>query len=469
MPDFRTRFAPSPSGFLHIGGARTALFNYLLAKNKGGKFVLRIEDTDRERSTPESIDAILSGMRWLGLDWDEGPFYQSERGAVYDVYVEQLLDSGRAYRCTCTPKQVDEMRKAAQAAGRRPGYDGSCRERTDIAPTTPHVVRFRSPDDGQTGLTDMIRGGVVFENTEIDDIVIRRTDGSPTYNFVVVIDDAEMKISHVIRGEDHLSNTPKQILIYQALNLPVPAFAHLPLILGTDGSRLSKRHGATSVMAYQEMGYLADGVNNYLARLGWSHGDQEIFSREELIEHFSLDHVGSSAGVFNPEKLEWVNFQHLKALTPEQLATAITPLIEARGWQIPGDAAWLASAAALLQERAKTLNELVDAAYYFLEDDLAFDQKAVDKHLRKASPDVLADIRATLDTLAAWNEETLHDAFQSIMDRHGLKLGKIAQPVRVALTGGSVSPGIFETSVVLGKDRVLRRLDHAIRLFAGNG
>ncbi len=467
MADFRTRFAPSPSGFLHVGGARTALFNYLLARNQGGKFVLRIEDTDRERSTPESIDAILTGMRWLGMDWDEGPFYQSERDAVYNPYVEKLLESGRAYRCTCTPEQVDQMRKTAQAEGRRPGYDGSCRARTDIDPTSPHVVRFRTPDDGQTGLKDLIRGGVVFENTEFDDMVIRRTDGSPTYNFVVVIDDAEMKISHVIRGEDHLSNTPKQILIYQALGLPVPAFAHLPLIMGTDGSRLSKRHGATSVMAYQEMGYLADGLNNYLARLGWSHGDQEIFSRQELIDHFSLDHVGSSAGVFNSEKLEWVNFQHLKALTPEQLAAAITPLIEARGWQIPGDAAWLASVATLLQERAKTLNELVDAAYYFLEDDLAFDQKAVDKHLMKAAPELLADVRAALGDLAAWNEESLHDAFQVLMEKHDLKLGKLAQPVRVALTGGSVSPGIFETAVVLGKDRVLRRLDHAIELVRG--
>ncbi len=469
MPDFRTRFAPSPSGFLHVGGARTALFNYLLARNRGGSFVLRIEDTDRERSTPESIDAILTGMHWLGMDWDEGPFYQSERGAVYNPYVEKLLESGGAYRCTCTPEQVDQMRKKAQAEGRRPGYDGSCRERTDIDPTSPHVVRFRTPDDGQTGLHDLIRGGVVFENTEFDDMVIRRTDGSPTYNFVVVIDDAEMKISHVIRGEDHLSNTPKQILIYQALGLRVPAFAHLPLIMGTDGSRLSKRHGATSVMAYQEMGYLADGLNNYLARLGWSHGDQEIFSRQELVDHFSLDHVGSSAGVFNSEKLEWVNFQHLKALTPEQLAAAITPLIEARGWQVPGDAAWLASAAALLQERAKTLNELVDAAYYFLEDDLAFDQKAVDKHLMKASPQMLADIRTVLGDLAAWNEESLHDAFQSLMEKHDLKLGKLAQPVRVALTGGSVSPGIFETAVVLGKDRVLRRLDHAIELVRAQG
>jgi glutamyl-tRNA synthetase len=462
----RTRFAPSPSGFLHIGGARTALFNYLLARNRGGVFVLRIEDTDRERSTPESIEAILTGLRWLELDWDEGPFYQSERDSVYQPYVEKLLESGKAYRCTCTPEQVDEMRRTAQAQGRRPGYDGSCRDRTDVDPAQPHVVRFRTLDEGQTGLSDLVRGGVLFENSEFDDFVIRRTDGSPTYNFVVVVDDAEMEITHVVRGEDHLSNTPKQILIYQALGLPVPAFAHLPLILGPDGSRLSKRHGATSVMAYQEMGYLPAGMNNYLARLGWSHGDQEIFSRQELIRHFSLEHVGSSAGVFNPEKLEWVNFQHLKETAPEELAGLVTPLIEARRWQIPGDTAWLARVAELLRERAKTLNELVDAAYYFLEDDLAFDDKAVDKHLRKASPEVLGELRAGLDELATWEEETIEGAFQAILEKHDLKLGKLAQPVRVALTGGSVSPGIFETAAVLGKDRVLRRLDRAIGMIA---
>ena len=458
----RTRFAPSPSGFLHIGGARTALFNYLLARHHGGKFVLRIEDTDRERSTPESIQAILDGLEWLGLDWDEGPFQQSERAEHYAPYVDKLLASGAAYRCTCTPSQVDEMRVKAKATGRRPGYDGSCRGRTDIAADQPHVVRFRTPDEGQTAVNDLIRGGVLFENSEMDDLVIRRTDGSPTYNFVVVIDDAEMAISHVVRGEDHLSNTPKQILMFQALGLPLPRFAHLPLILGSDGTRLSKRHGATAVTAYRDLGYLPAAMNNYLARLGWSHGDQELFSRAELVEFFSLDNVGSSAGVFNPEKLEWVNFQHLKALSPSELAGAVKPLIEERGWQIPGDADWLAAMVATLQERAKTLVELVDSARYYLTDDLEYEEKALNKHLAKASPEVLTELRQQLAAVEDWNADSVHAAFDAIMAKHALKLGKLAQPVRVALTGGSVSPGIFELAEVLGKDRVLARLDRAV-------
>jgi len=464
MPEIRTRFAPSPSGFLHIGGARTALFNYLLARNQGGKFVLRVEDTDRERSTPESIQAILDGLEWLELDWDEGPFYQSERAEHYGPHVERMLQSGAAYRCTCTPAEVEEMRKRAQAAGKRPGYDGHCRGRSDIDPAQPHVVRFRTPDDGQTAVRDLIRGGVLFDNTEIDDFVICRSDGTPTYNFVVVVDDAEMKITHVVRGEDHLSNTPKQILLYQALGLPVPQFAHVPLILGTDGARLSKRHGATAVTAYRDMGYLPAAMNNYLARLGWSHGDQEIFSRDELVECFSLDSVGASAGVFNPEKLEWVNFQHLKALTPAELAAAVKPVIEARGLTVPGDDAWLAAMVATLQERAKTLNELVDSAQYYLSDELDYQEKAVVKHLAKADPEVLEDLRATLAADDTWSPESIQAGFESVMKTHDLKLGKLAQPIRVALTGGSVSPGIFELAHVLGKDRVLARLDKAMEL-----
>ncbi len=465
----RTRFAPSPSGYLHIGGARTALFNYLLARRHGGTFVLRIEDTDRDRSTDESIAAILDSLHWLGLQWDEGPFYQSERGDVYAPYVERMLASGHAYRCTCTPEEVDAMRQKAQAEGRRPGYDGRCRDRTDVDPQAPHVVRFRTPDDGETGVNDLIRGPVLFDNREIDDLVIRRTDGSPTYNFVVVVDDAEMRVTHVVRGEDHLSNTPKQIMMYKALGLPVPEFAHLPLILGPDGGRLSKRHGATSVLAYQDMGYLPDAVINFLARLGWSHGDQEIFTRAELIEHFSLDNVGSSAGVFNGEKLEWVNFQHLKTLPAPQLAAAVKPLIEARAWQIPGNDAWLARMVATLQERAKTLSELVDAAHYYLQDDLTFDAAAVDKHLATASPAVLGDLRAALASLTMWDTAAIQGAFERVLETHALKLGKLAQPVRVALTGGTVSPGIYELIDVLGKDRVLRRLDHALEMMLDRG
>jgi glutamyl-tRNA synthetase len=317
----------------------------------------------------------------------------------------------------------------------------------DVDPAQPHVVRFRTPDDGETaGQRPRSAARSLFQNTEIDDLVIRRSDGSPTYNFVVVVDDAEMRITHIVRGEDHLSNTPKQIMMYRALGLPVPAFAHVPLILGPDGSRLSKRHGATSVPPTGHGLPAGDAGELLLARLGWSHGDQEIFTRAELIEHFSLDHVGSSAGVFNPEKLEWVNFQHLKALPAPRLAAAVKPLIEARGWQIPGDDVWLARMAATLQERAKTLAEVVDAAYYFLQDDLAFDDKAVEKHLAPASPQVLADLRAALAELAAWDQASIQGAFETVLEQHDLKLGKLAQPVRVALTGGSVSPGIFEVT-----------------------
>ena len=319
MADIRVRFAPSPTGFLHIGGARTALFNFLFARSQEGTFVLRIEDTDTVRSTQESVDEILKAMEWLGLNWDEGPYYQSERFNLYKEKVQQLLDEGKAYRCYCTSEELDKKREQAMAEGRKPKYDGTCRERMDHPGNTPFVIRFRAPDNGTTSFNDLIKGTISVNNEELDDVIIQRTDGTPTYNFVVVVDDADMGITHVIRGDDHINNTPRQILLYEALGYQVPCFAHVPMILGSDKTRLSKRHGATSVMAYRDMGYLPEAMVNYLVRLGWSFGDEEIFSLADLIEKFSLSNVGKSAGVFNPEKLLWLNSHYIKRSDPNAL------------------------------------------------------------------------------------------------------------------------------------------------------
>ena len=364
MAQVRTRFAPSPTGYLHIGGARTALFNYLFARHYGGKFILRIEDTDRERSTPEAIQAILDAMKWLELDYDEGPFYQTERYSLYKDKIKELLANSKAYPCTCTPAELDAKRQLAQKEKRKPAYDGTCRPPEGVIPSLPtdksYVVRFRSPAEGSTVVRDLIKGDVVFDNRELDDLIIARSDGTPTYNFCVVVDDIDMEITHIIRGDDHLSNTPRQIQLYQALGHELPQFAHVPLILGTDKARLSKRHGATSVTAYRDMGYFPEAVVNYLVRLAWAYGDQEIFSREELIEKFTLENVGKSAGVFNPEKFLWVNFHYLKSRPLAQLADEIVPYIQAKGYPVPQDKKWLEKMLATLQERAKTLTELVE-------------------------------------------------------------------------------------------------------------
>ena len=464
MSTVRTRFAPSPTGYLHIGGARTALFNYLFARHHHGAFVLRVEDTDRERSTPESTDAIFESLRWLGLEWDEGPFLQSERTALYREHAQRLLATGHAYRCVCTAEQLEEQRQAAQRSGAKSAYDRRCRTR-DLGPDAgPFTIRFKTPLSGDTVVDDIVRGPVVFQNAEMDDLIIVRSDGSPTYNFCVVVDDALMQISHNIRGDDHLANTPKQVLIYQALGHPTPRFAHVPLILGLDRARLSKRHGATSVLSYRDDGFLPDALNNYLARLGWSAGDQEIFTRDELIEKFSLDHVGASAGVFNPEKLAWVNAQHLKHLTPAALADAVKPFIAARGWVVPGDDTWLGRMASTLQERAQTLTELVDASTYYFSETVQIDPAAAAKHLAKANRAAVQDLRDSLAAADAWTLPTIEAAFQAVLQRHALALGKLAQPVRVALTGGTVSPGIYEVAEVLGRARVLARHDAALPL-----
>jgi glutamyl-tRNA synthetase len=468
MTTVRTRFAPSPTGYLHIGGARTALFNYLFSRHHGGKFILRIEDTDRERSTPEAIEAITESLKWLGLEWDEGPYFQTQRYPLYRKKLQALLVEGKAYPCTCTPEELNAKRQAAQMAKRKPSYDGICRPKEGTIPPLPrdkpYTVRFRSPRSGATAVEDGVKGRVVFENQELDDLIIARSDGTPTYNFCVVVDDIAMEITHIIRGDDHLANTPRQILLYEALSHTPPRFAHVPLILGLDKSRLSKRHGATSVTAYKEMGYFPEALVNYLVRLGWSHGDQEIFSRDELIEKFTLQNVGRAAGVFNPEKLLWVNFHYLKTRPLSELADEIVPFIEAKGYPRPQDRAWLEKMIATLRERAKTLTELVGLAHFYLSDEIPLDEKAAKKFLTREAREPVAELARRLTSLADFVEPDIERAFAEILAEQGLSLGSLAQPVRVALTGSTSSPGIYEVIAVLGKERTLRRLHHAVAL-----
>lgn len=466
MTQVRTRFAPSPTGYLHIGGARTALFNYLFARHHGGRFILRIEDTDRERSTPEAIEAILDSMKWLQLEWDEGPFYQTQRLSLYRDKIHELLANGKAYPCICTPQELDAKRQAAQKEKRKPSYDGTCRPKEGIVPSLPtnkpFTIRFRSPQTGATVVNDKVKGTVVFENRELDDLILARSDGTPTYNFCVVIDDIDMRITHIIRGDDHLSNTPRQMQLYEALGQTPPEFAHVPLILGTDKARLSKRHGATSVTAYRDMGYFPEAVVNYLVRLGWSHGDQEIFSHDELIDRFSLDTVGKSAGVFNPEKFLWLNFHYMKTKPLPELAREILPYIEAKGYAVPSDHLWLQEMIATLRERAKTLVELVDSAHYFLSDEILLDEKAAKKFLTSDVAIPLSRLIERLSGLEDFSEAGVEQAFSAVLQELGLPMGKLAQPVRVALTGSTVSPGIHEVIAVLGKERTLKRLRSAL-------
>jgi glutamyl-tRNA synthetase len=466
MTQVRTRFAPSPTGYLHIGGARTALFNYLFARHHGGKFILRIEDTDRERSTPEAIYAILDAMNWLQLDYDEGPYYQTERYPLYKEKIRELLAKGNAYPCTCTQEELDAKRQRAMKEKRKPSYDGTCRPPEGVIGPLPgdkrYTIRFRSPRDGTTIVKDAVKGEVIFDNRELDDLIIARSDGTPTYNFCVVVDDIAMAITHIIRGDDHLANTPRQIQLYQAFGAALPEFAHVPLILGADKARLSKRHGATSVTAYRDMGYLPEAVVNYLVRLGWSHGDQEIFSREELIEKFSLKSVGKSAGVFNPEKFLWLNSHYLKTRPLEQLSDDIVPYIQARGYLVPSDKKWLQRMISTLRERAKTLVELVDAASYYLKDEIVLDEKATKKFL---TPEIAVPLKSLIQKLTAlddFSEAGIQREFAAVLEEYGLDMGKLAQPARVALTGSTVSPGIHDVIAVLGKERTLRRLRAAL-------
>ena len=465
MDKIRTRFAPSPTGYLHIGGARTALFNWLLARNLQGTFVLRVEDTDAQRSTDEATRAIIEAMEWLGLDWDEGPFFQSRRLDTYLEYIDRLVASGRAYYCHCTAEEVSQRREQALKEGRKPKYDGLCRER-GLGPAPGAVVRFKGPLDGVTHWDDMIKGPIAIDNTELDDLIILRSDGQPTYNMAVVVDDVTMGMTHVIRGDDHVNNTPRQILLYQALDAPLPRFGHVPMILGADGKRLSKRHGATSVTAYRDMGYLPESVINYLVRLGWSHGDQEIFSRSELIEKFNLSSVGKSAGVFDPEKLIWLNTHYIKVSAPARLAGLVEPLLKEKGVAV-SDPDYLAQALVALQPRAKTVLELAEQVEFYLVDQVEYDPKAARKFLSAGLVPLMTDLVGRLEALPDFAEQTLEDLFNGLAAAHDLKLGKIAQPVRVALTGRTASPGLFEVMNVLGRDRVLTRMRRALEYMVG--
>jgi len=455
----RTRFAPSPTGYLHIGGARTALFNYLFAKHHKGKFILRIEDTDQERSSEESIRGIVEGLKWLGLDWDEGPYFQSERRAIYHQYLEKLKERDKVYDCYCTPEELEERRTKALAEGKKPKYDGRCRKLKSPL-NKASVIRLKTPETGYTKINDLIKGEVVFDNVELDDLILIRSDGFPTYNFAVVVDDITMGMTHIIRGDDHLNNTPRQFHLYEALGCNPPQFAHVPLILGQDKSRLSKRHGATSVLAYKEMGYLPQAMVNFLIRLGWSYGDQEIFSPDELIEKFSLKNVGKAAGVFNAEKLLWLNSYYLKHENDEALSHLLIPFLEKRGF-VRREKKDLVKIVACLKERSKTLEEMAEAAEFFFKPPADYAPDAVRKFFTPEMGNIILDMIKYIKGMTSFNKGDIELLFQKMQEKNNIKLVTLAQGVRVALTGKSVSPGIYEVMEILGKEEVIERLTRA--------
>jgi glutamyl-tRNA synthetase len=461
----KVRFAPSPTGYLHIGGVRTALFNWLWARHEQGTFILRIEDTDQDRSTDEAIQIILDGMQWVGLNWDEGPYRQTDRMDLYRERAMSLLEQGQAYWCVCGADELEARRKDAQAKGLTPKYDGRCRARGITTPTGDAALRFKAPQEGQTVVEDLIKGRVVFDNSVLDDLIILRSNGYPTYNFSVVVDDALMGVTHVIRGDDHLNNTPRQIPIFQALGYPIPRFGHLSMIMGADKAKLSKRHGATSVLAYKEMGYLPEALINYLVRLGWSHGDQEIFSLQEMIDNFSFDHVQKSAAVFNPDKLLWMNAQYIKQCEPARLATLLVPFLDQVG---VGDAArkapagWLARLVTLFQERARTLVEMAQAAVPYVQEQIEMDADAAAKLLTPAIAPALEKLTERFAATADFAHAPLEGVFKQVIEEEGLKMGQLAQPVRLAVTGRTASPGLFEVIELLGRDRTLARLRKGI-------
>ena len=467
MTKVRTRFAPSPTGDLHIGGARTALFNWLLARHTQGAFILRIEDTDVARSTQESIQLILDAMTWLGLDWDEGPFYQTQRIPLYQEAAERLLKKGKAYRCYCTPEELAEKREAALKAGVKPKYDRTCLSRKPPYPDGPYAIRFLSPDEGKTGVEDLIQGHVQFDNTELDDLIILRSDGLPTYNFSVVVDDATMGITHVIRGNDHLNNTPRQIQIYQALDYPLPQFGHVSMILGPDKKKLSKRHGAQSVMEYKKMGYLPQAVVNYLVRLGWSYGDQEEFTQEELIEKFSLKAVGRSPAAINPGKLDWLNAQYIKRTELGELVQRARPFMEAKGYSMT-DLDLLRKAVLSLRERVKTLVEMAELSEFYFSEEIGYEEKAAEKFLKTDAVPLFEQIIAALAKEGVFDKGSGHRLIQEMAEHREMPLVKIAQPIRVALTGKTVSPPIDEVMETLGRERVIQRLKKAIEYIKGS-
>ncbi len=461
MTEVRCRFAPSPTGHLHIGGARTALFCFLYAKRHSGKFILRIDDTDRERSTKEMEEAILNGLKWLGLQWDEGPYYQSRRMDVYENAINKLWESGHLYRCNCSSEVLEEKRKAALAEGRKPRYDGACRDRTDISPDEPHVLRFRSPQAGETVIEDGIQGKVTFPNAELDDLILRRTDGSFTYNFTTVVDDVDLRITHVIRGVDHLNNTHRQAPIFKALGSEPPVFAHMALTLGPDKTKLSKRHGDTALLAYRDKGYLPEAMVNYMVRLGWGHGDREIFTMQELIELFDLDGCTKSPGVFDIRKLNWVDEQHMQKRDPAELAELMAPFLKKHGIEIEQGDPRLPHIVETLQARSNTLDRMAESAriYFFAPGE--YDEKAAKKFLKKDAAEVLRAVQSKLPE-SELDKEVAITIVRGVAGEMGVKLGAVAQPIRVALTGSSASPPIDDVMSILGPDEIKARFEKAI-------
>lgn len=459
----RTRFAPSPTGYLHIGGARTALYAWLFARHQGGQFILRIEDTDRERSTQPAIEAILEGMQWLGLTWDEGPYYQTQRFERYQTVLNQLVESGHAYRCDCSPARLEAVREQQRAAGKKPRYDGRCRDSQPPLSTTnqPYVVRFRNPQQGVVCFDDQIRGPITISNSELDDLVICRSDGTPTYNFCVVIDDWDMKITHVIRGEDHINNTPRQINLLQALGAPIPHYAHVSMILGEDGKKLSKRHGAVSVLQYRDEGYLPQALLNYLLRLGWSQGDQEIFSLEEMQRYFSLAAVNRSASAFNPEKLLWLNHHYMNQLPPETVAQPLAWHLQQQSVDSRQGPA-LTELVRLLAPRYQRLDRLAQASHYFFDEPITLDPEAANKHLQANAHQPLALAYSKLAALHTWQASAIQQAIQQVAAELSLGLGKVGMPLRVAVTGGLQSPAIEQTLQAVGQRRTLARIEQAL-------
>lgn len=457
----RTRFAPSPTGYLHVGSARTALYCWLYARNQSGTFILRIEDTDRERSTQEAVDAILESMRWLGLDYDEGPFYQTKHFARYAEVAQQLLQQGHAYRCYCSKERLDTLREELTASKQKPRYDGKCRNLTTSDSTQPHVIRFKNPEAGSVVFNDAVRGNVEISNDELDDLIIMRTDGTPTYNFTVVVDDADMKIDIVIRGEDHIANTPRQINILQALGAKIPLYAHIPMILGDDGKRLSKRHGAVSVLQYRDEGYLPHALLNYLVRLGWSHGDQEIFSLDEMIKAFDLQHISKSAAAFNTEKLNWLNQHYIKTLPAIEVARHLE-------WQLQRlnieyhQGPDLDKIVTALSDRVKTTLEMAEKSRYFFLETITLDPDAAIKHLTSAIKEPLQELYKQFMQPVVWQATELHQLIIAVAEKFNIGLGKLAQPLRVAVTGNTTSPSIDVTLELIGQERVLKRLQAAI-------
>lgn len=457
----RTRFAPSPTGYLHVGGARTALFSWLYAKRTNGRFILRIEDTDKERSTEESVQAIFDGMEWLGLTHDEGPFFQTDQFPRYEEVIQQLLDQGDAYHCYCSAEEVEAVREQQRANKQKPRYNGKCRHRTDSLDGVSPVVRFKNPEQGAVVFEDLVRGKISINNEELDDLIIARSDGSPTYNLTVVVDDLDMKMTHVIRGDDHINNTPRQINIMTALGAKAPQFAHVPMILGDDGARLSKRHGAVSVMQYRDDGYLPEALLNYLVRLGWSHGDQEIFSRDEMIQLFDIKDVNRTASAFNTDKLLWINQQYIMSSAPEKLVAPLIDQLKTLGCDVDNGPDVL-EIVKTQQERAQTLKEMAEKSLLFYNDYKEFDEKAAKKNLKEAALNPLEIMLAKFEQLSNWSKEPLHQVILDTAEALELKLGKVAQPLRVAITGTSVSPSLDATLMLLGKEKCLKNIQRAI-------